>query len=247
MSKLLILPDAHAHPDYSNIRFRWAGRCIAVEQPDIIVCLGDFGDMPSLVSPEKKGRTHYRRRYRSDINAVRAAMNEMLDYSYTAPRMIMLGGNHEDRIRRYVDTYPEMEEYMMLSDLGYEDFGWTVVPFKEIIEVAGFAFSHHFPSGVMGRPIGGENHAATLVNKLHTSAVAGHSHLLGYAQRTNAYGDKLHGIVAGCWTHPEYVEDWCRNIVHLWYHGIIILEGVKQGDFEEMRVLSMHNVKNRYK
>ena len=45
---LLIIGDPHAHRDYDNKRFTALGKYIAKEKPDVIVCIGDMADMPSL-------------------------------------------------------------------------------------------------------------------------------------------------------------------------------------------------------
>ena len=37
--KLLIIPDAHAEPNYDNDRFAWLGNLIFEEKPDVVVCL----------------------------------------------------------------------------------------------------------------------------------------------------------------------------------------------------------------
>ena len=37
--KLLIIPDAHAEPNYDNDRFTWLGNLIFEEKPDVVVCL----------------------------------------------------------------------------------------------------------------------------------------------------------------------------------------------------------------
>jgi len=57
---LMIIPDAHAHPDYNNERFRAVGRLLMEEQPECVVCLGDLADLPSLSSYDKgtKGFEH---------------------------------------------------------------------------------------------------------------------------------------------------------------------------------------------
>ena len=51
--KLLIIPDAHAEPNYDNDRFTWLGNLIFEEKPDVVVCLGDWFDMASLSSHDK--------------------------------------------------------------------------------------------------------------------------------------------------------------------------------------------------
>ena len=53
MSRHLVVPDPHAHPDFSNIRFDWLAQLIIDLKPDHVICLGDFGDLPSLCSYDK--------------------------------------------------------------------------------------------------------------------------------------------------------------------------------------------------
>ena len=52
---LLIIPDCHAAPEYDNKRFSALGNFIVEQQPEIIVCLGDLADMPSLSSYDLRG------------------------------------------------------------------------------------------------------------------------------------------------------------------------------------------------
>jgi len=61
---LLIIGDPHAHPDYDNKRFTALGKYILKTKPDIIVCLGDFADMPSLSSYDKGTKGFEGRRYK---------------------------------------------------------------------------------------------------------------------------------------------------------------------------------------
>lgn len=52
-SKILIIGDSHSKPSVSNRRFDWLGKLIADEKPQLVVDLGDFGDMESLSSYDK--------------------------------------------------------------------------------------------------------------------------------------------------------------------------------------------------
>ena len=67
--KLLVIPDAHAHPNYDNERFSWAGNLIAEEKPDTIICLGDLADFPSLSGWDKGTASFQGRRYKADCDA----------------------------------------------------------------------------------------------------------------------------------------------------------------------------------
>ena len=46
------------------------------------------------------------------------------------PRKIMLHGNHEDRIDRFVDENPELDGTLKISDLQFKKYGWQEVPYK---------------------------------------------------------------------------------------------------------------------
>ena len=71
--KLLIIPDPHANPDYDNDRFKALGKFIMHEKPEVIVCLGDMADLPSLSSYDRGTKGFEGRRYRKDIEATHQA------------------------------------------------------------------------------------------------------------------------------------------------------------------------------
>ena len=116
---LLIIGDPHAHPDYDNSRFTALGKYIVSTKPDVVVCLGDFADMPSLSSYDKGTRGFEGRRYRRDVEAVIDAQYKLFapirkhnDYlrkqklKLYKPKLYMTLGNHEDRINRVIKSSP---------------------------------------------------------------------------------------------------------------------------------------------
>lgn len=260
MTSLLIIPDTHAHPDYDNERFSWLGEFILDQRPDTIVCLGDFADMPSLSSYDKGTRSFEGRRYRRDIESSLDAQDKLFDAvgQYNArqarnkkqqyhPRTVMLGGNHEEgRISKVTQMHPELHDTIDIRDLAFGLYWKEYIPYKEIGFVEGFALSHYFVSGLMGRPIGGENAAKSLLAKQGMSCIAGHSHLLDFAVRTRADGKKMMGLVGGCYVHPEMVEGWNANTASLWWNGVTLLEAVEDGWSENVSFISQETLKNRY-
>jgi len=254
--KILIIPDPHAHPDHDNDRFEALGKLILKERPDVIVCIGDLADMQALSSFDKGTKGFEGRRYRKDIDAAinaqtrlfkpvltynkRKAKNKEKQYK---PRWVMTVGNHEDRIDRAINASPELDGAIGQFDLKYEEFGWEVVPFKESITIAGIGFSHYFSSGIMSRPISGEHIAASLCNKLHMSAVQGHSHLFNHAERTRPDGQKIFGLSVGCFSHPDQIEGWNKNSHHLWWRGIVILDDCDMnGYYDELRAITLRKL-----
>lgn len=185
--KLLIIPDCHANENYDNSRFTALGRFVVEERPDIIVNLGDMADMASLSNYDIGHASFEGRRYHKDIDAAIDAQekfqapikeeNRRLHKSYK-PRMELTLGNHEYRIIRATEEDPKLQGTISIRDLKYEDYGWTVHSFLDVVAISGICFSHYFVSGVANRPISGESIGRTMCLKLHSSAVQGHSHRL---------------------------------------------------------------------
>jgi hypothetical protein len=156
-------------------------------------------------------------------------------------------GNHEDRINRVVNENPILEGAISLDDLKFEEFGWQVYPYQVPYTLGGVAFCHSFATGVSGRPIGGVNHARMLCNKLHSSAVVGHSHLVDWSEGARVDGTKFFGLVCGCYSHPDQKEGWNRGTEYLWWRGVfelIDLDG--DGYYDEMRQITMRKLRRLY-
>lgn len=253
----LVIPDAHAKPGCDKNRFKWLGRFIVDTQPEKIICLGDFADMESLCSYDKGKKDYVTRNYRMDIDAAVAAQEALFEpiWSYNAarregrrkqyrPEFHMLLGNHEARISRAIELDAVMLEGLIsLEDLQYEKFGWTVYPFLEKVEIDRIIYSHYFVSGVMGRAIGGENPAASLINKHHMSCTAGHTHTYDMARRTRADGTAMRGLVAGCYF--DHWEGYAGQANDLWWRGVFMKRNIEGGDYD-LEEISLKELERRY-
>ena len=203
--KIIVLPDSHATPGKSNDRYEWFAKLVLDEAPDMVVDIGDFWSMDSLSSYDKGTRSFEGRRYKADIEVGLDAQERIWDITRKpkkkGPKWFRTIGNHEQRIERAVEHDPVLEGTIGLSDLQSKEYGWEEIPFLHPLELEGITFQHYFTSGIMGRPIGGENHARSLITKQFKSCVQGHSHTFDYARRTDATGKKIHGVVAVSYTH----------------------------------------------
>lgn len=255
--KHLIIPDAHVRPGISTQRFRWLSELIIEEQPEKIICLGDFADMESLCSYDKGKKDYNRRNYTQDLESVYAAQYELFSKIRTynrqqkknkkkgyTPELYMLLGNHEERINRAIALdHVLLDGLISTKDLGYEDFGWKVFPFLDVVHLDGIAYSHYFISGIMGRPIGGEHSAASLLAKQHMSCTAGHTHIFDVSRRTRADGRHIRGLVAGCFL--DHHEEYAGPANDLWWRGVFIKNNVKDGDYD-LEEISLQELRNRY-
>lgn len=244
MTTIMVIGDPHAHPDYDNIRFGWLGALAAVRRPNVIVCMGDWGDFPSLCRQEKGLARHEGRRLEKDRDALwdsiecfeqpMATLNRSLQRAKKAPylpRKVVTKGNHDgERPGRLEETTPELKGYLASVDNAWHVNGWEVFDYKEPVVIEGFLFCHHLPSGPMGRPIGGDRIASSLLQKCHMSCVVGHDHRFKMDVATRPDGSKMWAFSAGCMMHPDYRESWCKEIEPMWDRGVLFLSGCKDGD-----------------
>jgi hypothetical protein len=233
--KIAVIPDAQVQADVPIDHLAACGQYLALKRPEVIVCIGDFADMPSLSTYLQAGSLESEGlRYKDDVAAVRRAMTAFLKPIRAKrgydPKLIMTYGNHEDRISRTLVAQPRLFTGS-LDDLGYEADGWTTYPFLQPVVVAGVAFSHYFPSGVMGRPI---TTAAALLRKMHMSAFAGHLQGRDIAYSKRADGSSLTAIIAG--SFYQHNEGYLSPFTNKHWRGMYMLHEVKNGTFDEMAI-----------
>lgn len=251
--KILVIPDLQIKPGVPTDHLDWIGRYIIDKQPDVIVQIGDFADMPSLSSYDFGKKVFEGRRYRDDVDSVIQAQNRLLrplfDYQtqqrinkkkvYTPRRMITLG-NHDERILRAVNNDPKLDGVLSIDDLRFEAYGWEVYPFLDVVVINGVCFSHYFTSGVAGRPVTSAN---ALITKKHVSCVMGHVQQDGIASQYTAEGKRITGIfTGGCYLHDE---DYLGPQGNVHWRGVWVLNDVHDGEFEPMQ-LSLKYLQHKY-
>lgn len=251
--RILVIPDAQVKEGVPLHHLTWAGKAIIDYKPDVVVNLGDFADMPSLSSHDAKGSKYFEGlRYKKDIDIAKEAMQILLEplrslqqrqkknkEKVYKPRMVMLLGNHENRINRAINNNPMLEGLISTKDLGY-DKDWEVHEFLHPVFIGGVGFNHYWPVGAMGRPA---SSASAIVSKLHMSCVAGHQQGKQLAYGKRADGKPICGIIAGSYyLHDESYMDQLSN---RHWRGLVILNEVNDGSFDEM-LLSMDYLKRKY-
>ena len=160
-----------------------------------------------------------------------------------APRKIMLRGNHEDRIRRFLEQTSHARFKTVVSEKKFNDraLGWQPVEFLKPIEVGGIWFSHYFYNQLSGKPYGGT--AANKLRNIGFSFVMGHVQGLDMATRSLANGQTQWGIAAGsCYRHTENYKGPQAND-H--WRGILMLHEVESGNCNPM-VVSLDYLEKRY-
>lgn len=236
-----VIPDCQVKPGVPLDHLAAAGHYIAEKRPDVVVCIGDFADMPSLSSYDKGKRAAENRRYKHDIEAAHKAMELLMTPIVTVsdykPRLIMTLGNHEHRITRYGDDNPEIHESVSVRDLGYEAWGWEVVPFLQVVKVDGIEYSHYFTTGVMGRAA---NSAAVMLRERQSSCTMGHSQYYDMAIHKKT---QQRALMAGCFYQHD--EDYLGPQGNDYRRHILFKHEVQAGRYDLMEV-SLDYLRRRY-
>lgn len=250
----IVIPDCQVRAGDDTAFLTAIGNYIVRKQPDTVVCLGDFADMPSLSSYDIGKKSFEGRRYITDINAGNAAMTALLEpiKSFNArakknkekqykPRMIMTLGNHENRINRAVESDAKLEGVLSVTDLKYREMGWEVYPFLETVIVDGIAYCHYFVTGVAGRAA---SSAAAQLRKTSMSSIAGHQQGLQIATSSRADGAMLTSIIAGsCYEHDE---DYLGPQGNKHWRGFLVLHDVRNNGEYDLMPVSLKWVKDKY-
>jgi len=250
--KHFFIPDVQAKDGVNLDHLKWIGQYIVDKQPEVIIQIGDFADMPSLSSYDKGKKSFEGRRYKKDIAAARVAMDYLLgpmkEFNKKAaenhrarykPRMVMCLGNHEARINRAVEESAELDGVIGYHDLPYED--WEVHDFLKPVFIDGVCYTHYMSNPMSGRPLSGQTH--NVLKNVGHSFVVGHTQKLDVATRHLASGEQQWGIIAGaCYLHDEEYKGYQGN--HHW-RGVIMLNDVKEGSFDPM-FISLDYLRRRY-
>lgn len=253
MTTHLIIPDCQIRPGDSLEFLSHIGEYIALKQPDVIICIGDFADMPSLSSYDIGKKSFEGKRYLNDTASAKAAMETLLaplstfnrnrvrqHKSRYVPRMVFTLGNHENRINKAVDNDAKLEGVLDIAHLEYDKAGWEVFPFLEVVVIDGVAYSHYFTTGTAGKPA---SSAQVQLTKKHMSCVAGHQQGLQIAMGNRADGSQITSIIAGsCYEHDE---DYMGPQGNKHWRGILMLHDVHDGAFDVMPV-SLKYLRKKY-
>lgn len=251
--KHIVIPDVQFRPGDDTKFLTAIGNYICAKKPEVVVCIGDFADMPSLSSYDVGRKSFEGRRYKADVEATHQGMEALLtplwEHNRKAskghrerynPRLVFTYGNHCDRITRAVEGDSKLEGTIGLEDLRLKEYGWETHPFLDVVVIDGIAYSHYFVTGVAGRPC---STAQVQLNKKHQSCIAGHQQGLQIATGYRADGTMLTSVIAGsCYEHDESYMGPQGN-KH--WRGLLVCHEVVDGAFDLMPV-SLKYLKEKY-
>lgn len=242
--KHYVIPDCQIRPGDVTDHLSWVAQDIVRRKPDVIVCIGDFYDLPSLSRHSMPGGLEKEnKRLKADLQAGKKAM-EILTAPIHAeiarlkrnkekgwkPRMVFTAGNHEDRADRVAANDATFEGVVGSHLCEVEKFGFEFHPFLSPVQIDGVWYAHYWQSPHSSRPIGGT--IDNRLNKLGFSFVQGHEQGKRYSDRPLPNGRTLHGLVVGscylgteAYRGPQAANEW---------RGVAVLHDVREGNMSPM-------------
>ena len=230
-----IIPDTQVKAGDPTDHMDWIGKAIRHYKPDVVIHLGDHWDFPSLSkyasAAEREGA-----RIAGDIKAGNDALRRLHKaMGNFNGRKVILRGNHEDRLARFLRENPQLEGSLGFNQFCDAELGWEIVPYVGAspgqVVIDGVTYAHYFPNPSTSKPIGGT--IANRIAKIGTTFVQGHVQGLMRGDVPLATGKTSRGIVAGsCYLHDEGYRGICNKEDRC----VIVLNGLNQGRFLEMVV-----------
>lgn len=234
--KLLVVGDAHVKDGQDHSRFSLLSKLIWDTRPDVLLIMGDFVTLECLSAWDKdKRKVMEGKRYQREIEAGNEALDLIDSYKRRKRKgwgmqKVFIMGNHEDRLRRYLEYDPTFAGYVDISkDLRLPQRGYTVIPYGEYHYANGIGFTH-IPFTKVG-PISGVDitRKATMVNV--ESHVFGHTHEFCVGNK-HVVGMAHLQQVLNCGCFFEEHEDYVRNKVTNYWKGVMLLHSYKEGRFD---------------
>lgn len=259
---ILVLGDAHASPETGELeRFEKLGEYIADTRPDALVIIGDFISLDSLSAWDAdKRRKMENRRYIHDINVGNMALDMLLTPYHEARaeakrnrkrmwemELVFCEGNHEERLERYIDLNPVIEDHVnVISDLKLEERGFNVVRYGQYVEIDDLMFTH-VPFAGNGKPFSSSALTTSMAKRIlqttNMSVVYGHTHKLEVATITRRQSEMLYAINVGCFT-AGVPEPYAINNVDDSWRGVVHLTTSEQGKLTNMQFVTKEVICN---
>jgi len=231
----LVIPDTQVKPGVNTDHIEAAGNYAVDKRPDVIIMIGDWWDMPSLSTYEKKGSKYFHdKSFAKDVEAGNAAMDRFLAPLRKArgyrPRLVFTMGNHEFRIQRAAHEDPVLEDTVTFDRLRLS--AWEVFPYLDIVEIDKILYSHVFlnPTSLIRSALSGQ--MDNRLNKIKQSFTQGHQQTRLWGSQFTSGGREICGCVAGAfYSHEEeYMGPQGKN----YWRGCVYKHEVKDGRYDPM-------------
>ena len=240
MTRLAFPTDEH-RPFHDGRAVELAMQIVRDFDPDVLITGSDALDFYAISTFDKNPFRLKAGGLQQEIDDWLAAQRAWRDAAPRA-RKRFIPGNHEDRLRRYLWTHPEiadlealqLPELLQFDTLGIE---WDDQESSEVVIDEQLVIKH----GRFARKFSAASASGELENERHAiSGLSGHTHRGGtYLAQTRRGLVQWVEAFCLCRLDPEYIDrpDWQQGIVLATVHGgLVSIEAVPFHDFRCRKV-----------
>jgi predicted phosphodiesterase len=199
--RVLLVPDTHC-PYHDERAWRLMLKAARQFQPHTIIHQGDLADFYAISSHSKDPtRAQQLKQELKAVRKLRADLDRL-----GAKRKVFIEGNHEDRLRRYLEEKAPELFGMFDTDslLQLSENGWQFVPYKSHAKVGKLYLTHDTGNS-------GKYTTARALDAFQHSVVIGHHHTTQYAVEGDATGKYRVGAQFG-WLGDARQVDYLHRI-----------------------------------
>lgn len=217
--RALIIPDCH-FPFADNKAYDLMLYAAQYIRPlNEIIILGDYADFYNISRHGKSSSV--RESLHEEIEAVRFRLKQLQEL-FPAAKRIFLEGNHEYRLKRYIDeNCSHLYNYLDVGKLlQLEETGFTFIPYtpNQSYKVLGTdLYARHESIG------GGANSANSTVTKASSSVVFGHTHRIQEYNTVSLSNESFKGWNIGWLGNKDHEVFSYVKSHHQWQLGFGIL------------------------
>jgi len=195
IEKAIVLPDIQV-PYHDKKTLSVVEDYMKDHDWDYYICLGDVLDM-DFISDYNKRKIKLRegKRFYKDYEIGYEILKRHRNIVGDDCKMYLIEGNHEDRVNRYIEQYPQFEEMIEVpKNLRLDELNIEWIPFEsegEILEIGNAVFIHGKYTN--------KYHAKKHVNRYGKNVYYGHTHNVQLFSKVKHGADKtLEGHSLGC-------------------------------------------------
>jgi predicted phosphodiesterase len=222
---VLVLPDLHI-PEHDPRTLKAVEKFMRDYPWDEIIYLGDFLDLSCISSHNKNNlRAIEGETVIKEVNAGNAILDRHHQILPNAKK-VMVFGNHDYRLERYIDANPQLKGIMEFERLlKLKERGIKFVRYwdrGEVYRIGKAAFGHGIFTG--------DNHAKQHVDKYGDNFFYGHIHTVAAASKVKMGDDKT--VIAQCLgCLCKYRQYWMKGRPNHWIQAFGVFYFFPDGYF----------------
>ena len=225
IEKTFVFADIH-YPEHNQKALDCAEKMMAYIKPDRIVYLGDAMNMTSVSHwLENKRKSLENKRLLKDYEGFKQVKDRHRKLAgKQLKETVFIEGNHENWIKQYIDTHPEVEGLLEVGkNLEFDKYKVKFIPMNEFYKVGKLLMTHGLYTT--------KYHANKTLDVVGSSVLYGHTHdVQSYTKIGMVDSHAKHqatSVPCLCDMSPDYM----KNRPHNWMHGCSIVYTRPNGNF----------------